>query len=160
MLRPVLLAVLSAISALFLFLAPGHAADGATVRFERAPLSIVTADGKRHTFDVELAVTDAQRQHGLMFRETMAADEGMLFDFGTPRRITMWMRNTILPLDMIFIDPSGEILSIHKDAEPFSESIIDSGAPAAFVLELNAGITGDLNIRRGDRVENERIPLR
>ncbi len=68
------------------------------------------------------------------------------------------MRNTILPLDMVFIDPRGTILTIHKDAEPFSESIIDSREPAAYVLELNAGTTTDLAIQPGDRVETERIP--
>ncbi len=75
--------VLSAVSALFLFVLPAMAADKAAPLFERAPLAIVTADGTRHVFEVELAVTNEQRQHGLMFREEMAANQGMLFDFGT-----------------------------------------------------------------------------
>ncbi|WP_377288670.1 DUF192 domain-containing protein [Rhizobium sp. SG2393] len=160
MARTAIFSILSAFMALFLFSVSGHAADPKPVRFDRAPLTIVKQDGTRHAFTVELALTSAQREHGLMYREQMAANEGMLFDFGTERRITMWMRNTILPLDMVFIDPKGTVIGIHKDAEPFSETIIDSGRPAAFVLELNAGITTDLGIRTGDRIENNRIPQR
>lgn len=127
--------------------------------FSQEPLTIETADGTQHKFTAELALTAGQRQQGLMYRKTMAADAGMLFDFGIDRDVTMWMRNTILALDMLFINRDGTIRHIHQNAVPYSESIIGSGGPVRFVLELNAGTVAKLGIKAGDRVTSRRISL-
>ena len=114
-------------------------------------LAIVGADD-RLEFQVELALTPEQRSRGLMFRTELAEDEGMLFDFGTPRPVGMWMRNTYIPLDMLFIDADGRITRIEANAEPLSERTISSGGPVRAVLELPGGITEKLGIEPGDRV--------
>lgn len=114
-------------------------------------LAIVSADD-RVEFDVELALTPEQRSRGLMFRTDLAEDEGMLFDFGAPRPVGMWMRNTYIPLDMLFIDADGRITRIEANAEPLSERTISSGGPVRAVLELPGGTTEKLGIEPGDRV--------
>ncbi|MBB4189545.1 uncharacterized membrane protein (UPF0127 family) [Sinorhizobium terangae] len=93
-----------------------------------------------------------------MYRRQMAPDHGMLFDFGETRRVMMWMKNTYLPLDMLFVARDGTVRTIHENAVPLSEAIIDSGEPVAFVLELNAGTVKRLGIKPGDRLEGARIP--
>ena len=143
-----------AFAALFFVLA-GAAAAAET--FETQPLTIATRGGKTHTFTVELAVTPRQREQGLMNRREMPADHGMLFAFGETRQVLMWMKNTYLPLDMLFIGADGRIRTIHEKAEPLSEAIIDSQVPVAFVLELNGGTVKDLGIRVGNRVESALI---
>ena len=143
-----------AFMALFLLLAGAAVAQQV---FERQELLIQTQGGKTHTFEVELALTADQRSQGLMHRESMPADHGMLFDFGENRPVAMWMKNTPLPLDMLFIQRGGVISHIHKRAVPFSESIIDSRGPVAYVLELNGGRTDELGIEIGDRVISKRI---
>lgn len=125
--------------------------------FEREPLRIVTRDGKAHEFLVELAVTPRQREQGLMNRREMAPDHGMLFAFGETRRVLMWMKNTYLPLDMLFIGRDGRIRTVRENAEPLSEAIIDSQVPVDFVLELNGGTVKRLGIRAGNRVESALI---
>ncbi|WP_077961320.1 DUF192 domain-containing protein [Ensifer adhaerens] len=147
----------SALLALFLLFAL-TVSSFADVQFTQDNMRLVTADKAVHELTVELALDPAQREQGLMFRTSMAADHGMLFDFGETRRVMMWMRNTHLPLDMLFIDNRGVVRTIHEDAVPFSEAIIDSGEPVAFVLELNAGTVKRLKIRPGDRLEGPRIP--
>nr|WP_244535518.1 DUF192 domain-containing protein [Methylorubrum salsuginis] len=117
------------------------------------PLAIATKDGRR-AFDVEVMRNDAQRAKGLMYRRTMAADHGMLFDFERPLPVNMWMKNTYLPLDMVFIRSDGSIARIAADTEPLSTQIIPSGEPVLAVLELNAGTAAKLGIRAGDRVEH------
>ncbi len=144
----------SAFLALFLLLAGNAAAQQA---FERQELLIQTKGGRTHTFEVELALTAEQRAQGLMHRESMPANQGMLFDFGESRPVAMWMKNTPLSLDMLFIQRDGVISHIHQRAVPFSESIIDSRGPVAYVLELNGGRTDALDINIGDRVINKRI---
>lgn len=101
---------------------------------------------------VELALTPRQRAHGLMFREEMAPDAGMLFLFEREAPRSFWMKNTYLPLDILFIDRTGRIVSIAPDTVPLSEASIPSGAPAMGVLELNAGVAAALGIAPGDRV--------
>jgi uncharacterized membrane protein (UPF0127 family) len=124
--------------------------------FSRENLTIRSGD-KIHKFTVELALTDEQRMQGLMFRKQMAPDAGMLFDFGESRRVQMWMENTILPLDMVFIGKDGTISSVHPDAVPYSQAIIDSGVPVSYVLELNAGRAKALGIKAGDKVQAKQI---
>lgn len=118
------------------------------------PLTITTRDGAVHRFAVELALTPEQQQRGLMFREAMAADRGMLFDFGVTRPVAMWMRNTRLPLDMLFVDAAGTVAGVAADAVPYSETVIPSPRPVRFVLELNAGTARRLGIAAGDRASH------
>jgi uncharacterized membrane protein (UPF0127 family) len=118
------------------------------------PLSIVTRDGQRHNFQVEVARNDADRAQGLMFRRTMPADHGMLFDFGRVEPVAMWMQNTYLPLDMLFIRADGTIARIAANAEPLSTRTIPSGEPVLAALELNGGTAARLGIKAGDRVEH------
>ncbi len=125
--------------------------------FPSEPLAIQTADGKTHSFTAELATTDGQRQQGLMYRKTMAPTSGMLFDFGTDREVTMWMRNTLIPLDMLFIAKNGKIQHVHPNAVPHSESIISSNGAVRYVLELNGGAAKNLGIKRGDIVLSKQI---
>lgn len=146
---------LSALAALFSFLLAATLAVSAT--FSAEPLTIRKADGTAVTLMVELAVSADQRAQGLMNRREMAADHGMLFDFGLSRRVAMWMKNTYLPLDMLFIRKDGTIARIAADTEPQSEAIIDSREPVHFVLELNAGTASKLGITPGDRVESATI---
>ncbi|MFT4161858.1 DUF192 domain-containing protein [Shinella sp.] len=141
----------SAFMALFLCLA---SVAGAGEKFDTQPLTIVTKNGKSHAFTVELAVTPRQREQGLMNRREMAPDHGMLFAFGETRQVFMWMKNTYLPLDMLFIGKDGKIRSIKENARPLDESIIDSKGPIDYVLELNGGTVKRLGIRTGNRVQN------
>lgn len=117
-------------------------------------LVIETADGERHEFTVELAATDEHRATGLMYRQQMAADAGMIFDYGRDRRATMWMRNTYIPLDMLFIASDGTIRNIKQRTVPFSETVIRSKGKVRAVLELNAGTVFRLGIKPGDTVRH------
>lgn len=146
--RRVALAAIAGV--LGLALAPAAGAQ-APVVFERSKLRIATASGEI-AFDVELALTDEQRARGLMFRDSMGAYEGMLFDFGPPQPVSMWMKNTRLPLDMLFIAADGRIVRIAANTEPFSTRTIESGGLVKGVLELNGGAARLLGIRPGDRV--------
>jgi uncharacterized membrane protein (UPF0127 family) len=117
-------------------------------------LSIVPQNGQRHTFQVEVARNDSDRAQGLMFRRSMPADRGMLFDFGRIEPVSMWMQNTYLSLDMLFIRPDGTIARIAANTEPLSTRTISSGEPVLAVLELNAGTAAKLGIKPGDRIEH------
>jgi uncharacterized membrane protein (UPF0127 family) len=105
-----------------------------------------------HVFTVELAATDAERSHGLMFRKSLPAGHGMLFDFKQDQVVGMWMRNTYVSLDMIFIRADGTIARIAQDTEPLSERVISSGVPVRAVLEVVAGTSRRLGLAPGDRV--------
>ncbi|TCL74048.1 DUF192 domain-containing protein [Rhizobium sp. BK251] len=148
--------LMSAIAALFFLVAHAVVAEEA-MQFAREPLAIETVDGRNLPFTVEIAATPDQRAHGLMFRKSMPADAGMLFAFGAPRPVTMWMENTPLPLDMLFIDSAGIIRHIHANAEPFSRAIIDSRGAVEFVIELNGGTAAKLGIKPGDHVKSATI---
>jgi uncharacterized membrane protein (UPF0127 family) len=113
---------------------------------------VVTSGEREHVFSVEVASTDRQRAMGLMFREEMAADRGMLFIFEAEGERFFWMKNTPLPLDIVYIAENGKIVSIAADTVPFSTDTIPSGAPAKYVLELNAGTAKKLGIEPGDAV--------
>jgi uncharacterized protein len=117
-------------------------------------LTIVSQGGQRQQFQVEVARNDADRAQGLMFRRDMPADRGMLFDFGRVEPISMWMQNTYLSLDMLFIRPDGTIARIAANTEPLSTRTIPSGEPVLAVLELNSGTAARLGIRAGDRIEH------
>jgi uncharacterized protein len=116
-------------------------------------LEIVTASGT-HEFSVEVMRSGPQRERGLMFRRFLPQDRGMLFDFATERPVTMWMKNTYLPLDMIFIGRAGKVVGLAENTEPLSEKIIPSGAPAYGVLEVNAGTAARIGLRIGDSVRH------
>lgn len=151
-----LMAIKSALAALFLLFA-GAALAQQEVTFPKDELTIQGAGGKIFSFNVELALTDAQRAHGLMFRKQMPPDQGMLFDFGTVRPVSMWMENTPLPLDMLFIQGDGTISHIRENAVPYSRDVIDSRGPVKFVLEINGGRARSLGIKVGDKVISRRI---
>ena len=132
----------------------GRAADTskAQATLPEEDLVIVTHDGTPHLFHVEMAMTDDQQEIGLMWRTSLAADHGMLFDAVTPRISTMWMKNTLIPLDMVFISADGTVASIVEHAVPQSLAIISSDVPVRATLELQDGITEALDIRVGDKV--------
>lgn len=115
------------------------------------PLRLITATGE-HTFQVEVARTDEQRSRGLMFRQSMPQDRGMLFDFKVEQPVMMWMRNTYISLDMIFIARDGTVINIAENTEPLSERTIASARPAFAVLEVNAGVSRRIGLKPGDRV--------
>ncbi|WP_158926793.1 DUF192 domain-containing protein [Acidisphaera sp. S103] len=116
-------------------------------------LVIVTHDGKQHVFNVEMALTEDQQTVGEMFRPKVPEDGGMLFDWGVARESQMWMRNTLVSLDMVFINADGSIRSIAEDTTPRSLAVIDSRGPVRATLELAAGVTAKLDIRVGDTVK-------
>ena len=116
-------------------------------------LVIITRDGQRHDFRVEMALTPQQQETGLMFRKTVAADGGMLFDWGSPRDSMMWMRNTVSSLDMLFINQDGTIRRIAENTTPESLATIDSGGDVRATLELAAGTARRLGIHVGDKIE-------
>jgi|tagenome__1003787_1003787.scaffolds.fasta_scaffold20858731_3 uncharacterized membrane protein (UPF0127 family) len=115
-------------------------------------LTIVTRDGKEHPFAVEMASRPEQQKVGEMFRTSIPADGGMLFDWGFARSSEMWMRNTLVPLDIVFINPNGTIRSIAENTTPRSLAMIDSRGPVRATLELAGGTTAKLDIRVGDTV--------
>ena len=119
-------------------------------------LQIATHDGHVHRFKVEIADNDASRERGLMFRKSLAPDAGMLFDFKTPQDVSFWMKNTLIPLDLLFIDEHGTVVNIAADATPLSEANINSAGPILGVLEIKGGRAAQLGIRPGDQVR-ERI---
>ena len=116
------------------------------------PLTILT-DGGPRKFTVEVAQTPEQRELGLMFRRSMPLDAGMIFDFKEPTPAEMWMENTLIPLDMLFVDEHGRIVNIHERAVPQSTDKIAAAAPVRAVIELNGGVAKVLGIKPGDRVE-------
>ncbi|QDO98745.1 DUF192 domain-containing protein [Ferrovibrio terrae] len=119
----------------------------------QSDLVIQTAKGPQR-FRVELADNDQSRARGMMFRTSMAPDAGMLFDFRQEQMASFWMRNTLLPLDMLFIKADGTILNIHQRAIPRDETGINSVGPVRAVLEVNGGTTARLGIKAGDKVEH------
>jgi uncharacterized protein len=123
----------------------------ASITFEEGPLTI-DAEHDSFEFQIEMAVSPEQRSQGLMFRESLEEDRGMLFDFGRPQRASMWMRNTYVPLDMLFIDAQGRITQIAADTQPLSDAVIASREPVRAVLELRGGVSAKLGIKPGDRV--------
>jgi uncharacterized membrane protein (UPF0127 family) len=114
-------------------------------------LTVHSASGD-HIFMVEIAATPQSREIGLMNRRFMPADRGMLFEFEAEEPVAFWMKNTYIPLDMVFIARSGKVTRIVERAEPLSETVIPSGGPCAAVLELNGGVAASIGLRVGDTV--------
>lgn len=127
---------------------PPHTASSG---LERVPLT-VNSGGRTHAFTVEVARSPEEQEQGLMFRESLAADAGMIFPFLSPRPASFWMRNTLIPLDMIFIREDGTIARIAANTVPHSEESMMSGEPVIAVLELRGGRAAELGISEGDRV--------
>jgi uncharacterized membrane protein (UPF0127 family) len=124
---------------------------------EGFPIGMLTIQTTRdaHKFSIEIARTPEQLQYGLMFRNKLPADAGMLFIYDRPQRISMWMKNTLIPLDMIFIGADGRIVDIAERRVPHSIEPVYSSAPALGVLEVNGGTVSRLGIKPGDRVVSE-----
>ncbi len=120
--------------------------------FKRDELTIETADGARHRFEVELALSREQQAQGLMYRRSLAENAGMLFVYGKEWPVSMWMKNTLIPLDMLFIRRDGRIVRIAERTVPRSLETISSGQLVAAVLEVNGGTAARLGIQPGDRV--------
>ena len=141
--------VLAASSLLFLAVVPPGTAHVRAAELQ--PLEIVTKSGVR-PFAVELAATEAELNRGLMHRTELPEGRGMLFDFKRDQPLSMWMKNTPLSLDMIFISGNGAIVRIAENTTPFSTLTINSGGPARAVLEVIGGTARKLGISTGDRV--------
>ena len=139
-------------------------ADGAAKAVAEAPAThpesglpviplTVTHGSKRHAFRVEVAGDSAQQARGLMFRTQMGADEGMIFPMDPPRPASFWMKNTVIPLDIIFVGTDRRILNIAANTVPYSEAPVPSAGKVSAVLELNGGRAAALGIGPGDRVD-------
>ena len=128
---------------------PGAEAGGP---FEWSDLTILTAQGNRHRFRVEIVATHGDRAQGLQGRKRLESDAGMLFAYAAPEPVVMWMKNTFIPLDMIFIGADGRIVNISRQTEPQSLAFIESAGPVKGVLEVQAGTAARLGIKKGDRV--------
>lgn len=124
-----------------------HPISGLTV----VPLSVTTASGA-HGFKVEVAATPGAQQQGLMFRTAMGADEGMLFPLAAPRAIAFWMKNTVIPLDLVFIGPDRKVLNIAANAVPYDPTPLPSAGTAGAVLELIGGRAAAIGLKPGDTV--------
>ena len=139
----------AALAAVFVAASAGAPAVGEGLQ----SLTIETSTG-RHVFQVEVAADDASRERGLMDRRYMAADHGMLFEFDRDAPVAFWMKNTYIPLDMIFIASSGVVTHVAANAEPLSERIIPSGGPCVAVLELNGGTAASIGLKVGDKIRH------
>lgn len=124
-----------------------HPVSGLTV----VPLTVTTASGP-HVFKVEVAATPGEQERGLMFRTVMGADEGMIFPMDPPRRTAFWMKNTVIPLDLIFIGADHKVLNVIANAVPYDLAQLPSDGAAAGVLELNGGRAAQIGLKTGDTV--------
>lgn len=138
---------LTSFAALAVFASPAMAQ-------EMTPLTIQSGE-TTHTFRVEVADEPAEISRGLMDRTEMAEDAGMIFDFGQPRVASMWMKDTILPLDMLFVDGDGTVLAIAHNTQPGSLRQVSAGVQVKSVIELNAGRADALGIKPGDTVQHD-----
>jgi hypothetical protein len=141
-------------TAYFSALKPGLA-DAMLLPIDRTPLVVSTGSGDR-SFSIEIADTSAEREAGLMFRQTMADDHGMLFVFERTAEVEFWMKNTPMALDLVFVGEDGRIKAIRR-GEPESEAIISPGQPVRFVLELKAGTASRDGIKEGDLLRHPAI---
>jgi uncharacterized membrane protein (UPF0127 family) len=137
----------------FVLAASAAHGQGGEIVFERSSLVIVTG-AREISFNIELALNEAQRSRGLMFRDKLGAYEGMLFDFFQEQPVSFWMKNTLIPLDMVFIAGDGTIRHVHANAVPLSTDTIPSQFPVRAVLEINGGSARLLGIKPGDKVKH------
>ncbi|WP_395021219.1 DUF192 domain-containing protein [Dongia sp.] len=121
---------------------------------------VIHAGGSAYKFEVEVVTTPETRAQGLMYRKSMAANAGMLFIYPGEQAVSFWMKNTLIPLDMLFLKADGSIAHIAHSAVPLDETPIDSGAAVKAVLEVNGGTAAALGIKEGDRVEYPDRPSR
>ena len=147
-----------ALCALLLFVALSFpaAAEGLSV----STLKITGDDGKAHDFKVEVAASAPTRATGLMNRKSLAAGKGMIFVFPQPKEVMMWMKDTLIPLDMLFIDTSGKVINIAENAKPMDETIIPSRGLSAYVLELAGGEAKRLHLVPGDKVSGPALAFK
>jgi uncharacterized membrane protein (UPF0127 family) len=136
-------------------LATAGCATAASPRLE--PVDVVTDKG-RTRFMVEVVDNDVTRAQGLMFRKSLAPDRGMLFKFPAPREVAFWMRNTLIPLDIIYIKADGRVLSIVRNARPLDETPLPSGGPILGVLEVAGGRAAEIGLLPGDRIVHRMFP--
>ena len=134
-------------------MAGGALAQSAEITFQKSSLVVVTAS-REIKFEVELALNDAERSRGLMYREKLGPYDGMLFDFHQDAPVSFWMKNTLIPLDMVFIAGDGTIKHVHANAVPLSTDAIPSQFPVRAVLEINGGSARLLGIKPGDKVKH------
>ncbi len=132
------------------------AAGAAQAACSEAQVELRWSGGKAQ-FAVEVADTDAERAKGLMFVEAMPRSSGMLFVYETPRRATFWMKNTLIPLDMIFADEQGRVTQVHSNAIPQDTTTIDGGPGVRFVLEINGGLAKRMGIGPGAEMRHPAI---
>lgn len=120
--------------------------------FPRERIAIETRSARRHTFDAWRADTPQTRAQGLMFVRSLPPEQAMIFVYSPPQHVGMWMKNTLIPLDMLFVDADGCVAKVHERAEPGSLETIASDAPVVLVVELAGGVANSLGLRAGDRV--------
>ncbi|KSB91139.1 hypothetical protein AS593_05985 [Caulobacter vibrioides] len=138
-------------------LALGGAGQALAAASRLEPLEIITGRGVAR-FQVEIAATKAEQRKGLMFRKSLAPDRGMLFVYTKPQRAAFWMKNTLIPLDILYIGADGKILSMVRNARPHDETPLPSGGPVLGVLEIAGGRAGQLGVLPGDRVRHRIFP--
>jgi uncharacterized membrane protein (UPF0127 family) len=131
---------------------PGAAAGQSAAGLQQVTLCVTSA-AKTHSFTVEAARTSAEQARGLMFRTELADNMGMIFPFPQPRVASFWMKNTVIPLDIIFVRADGTIESIADNTVPYSTTPVVSGEPVSAVLELRGGLAAELGIVSGDKVQ-------
>ena len=119
--------------------------------------AIILPDGRTHLFQIEVADTAAERRVGLMFREELAPDAGMLFIFPDSQPRAFWMRNTLVSLDILYFDEFGRLVSIQANAIPLDETALPSAGPARYVLEINGGLAAELGIGFGARLRSDAL---
>nr|WP_272210881.1 DUF192 domain-containing protein [Marinicella sp. W31]MDC2876798.1 DUF192 domain-containing protein [Marinicella sp. W31] len=143
---------LAVVTAFFLFLSAGVvAAQSDEIRFPVSELTLHTESGD-YPLVVEVATSSAQRQHGLMYRTELAGGQGMIFDFAVPRPASMWMANTLIPLDMVFIRADGTVSDIYENAQPLSKRVISSSEAVRYVLEIGGEQAALYGLKPGDSV--------
>jgi len=125
--------------------------------FPREPLVVETRSARRHAFEAWRAETDAEKMQGLMFVRDIEPEQAMIFVYDPPQHAAMWMKNTLLSLDMLFVDAAGCVVRIAREARPGSLDTIASGAPVALVVELRGGTARALGIANGDRVRRPAV---
>ncbi len=148
----IILSIICNIFIIFPSIAKEQTTEPAVI-FKREEVIIHTTNGDKK-YNTEIAITDEQQKIGLMYRDKLPANEAMLFLFSHDQKINMWMKNTLIPLDMLFIDNSGKIVHIAPNATPNSLTVINAGdTPVLAVLELKGGIAKEHNIKIGDQVD-------